>query len=341
MTFKNVETAFFREASWHKNGVLLEGEPTVESAMETAQMNWNVLEKPLYADTWQSMILDPLHNETLSPQLVSTHKAIVRDTDNAVLGIVGSGYQPVQNKDAFCWFDFLLESGDATLESGGSVNGGKRIWVLAKAKGQEDEVLKGDLVEAYILLSNAHDGTMGVWLMFTPIRFACMNTLTSALANANRSARMGRAISIKHSANVLDQMEMAKDLINVSQRTFEGSISTYKAFARKKMTDLDFRSYFVETFFSEKELAEFKAQKEVDEYLEKSRAYSRMTELFQSGAGQDIPGVRGTVWAGYNAFTEYIEHERGLDDNRLNSSWFGGGGILRNKAYQNALALVR
>lgn len=106
---------------------------------------------------------------------VYTHKAL-SSSDNRVLGVVGKDYHPVQNVDAFRWFDFLLESGQSTLEAGGSLREGQRVWVLAKMAGAAGEVVRGDRIDSYLLLSNSHSGDMGVWLVFTPIRVVCMNT---------------------------------------------------------------------------------------------------------------------------------------------------------------------
>ena len=74
--------------------------------------------------------------------------------------------------------------------------------------------------------------------------------------------------------------------------------------------------------------------------LEKSKVYATVKSLYESGTGQDIPGVRGTLWAAYNAVTEFVDHERGGDDNRLSSSWFGGGNDLRSKAFKQAVKML-
>ena len=92
----------------------------------------------------------------------------MRETDNSVLGIVGRTYTPVQNNEAFNFFDEILNSGAATLEAGGSLRNGQKIWVLAKMKA-EGEVIKGDEVQSHLLLSNSHDGMMSLWIQFTPI----------------------------------------------------------------------------------------------------------------------------------------------------------------------------
>ena len=63
--------------------------------------------------------------------------------------------------------------------------------------------------------------------------------------------------------------------------------------------------------------------------------------VFETGKGNDLPGVQGTVWAAYNAVTGYLGHERGrTDDGRLNSLWFGEGASLNRRALEAALVLA-
>lgn len=330
------ESGFYtRKPAWHGLGIVLKEVPTIEEAIVAAGVDWNVIEKPLYTDLGQTYENKARKDDLVLAKHVATHKALIRETDNSVLGIVGEGYQPVQNKEAFQWFDFLLDSGDATLEAGGSLRNGQRIWVLAKMKDGDGDVLKNDPVTSYMLLSNAHDGSMGVWLMFTPIRVVCMNTLSAALGGAENAAKAGRAMSLRHTTNILDQMEMAKGLVNTAKRTFEDSLETYKAFAKKRLTDKTFDEFFKKSYWSEQELRLHK-----EDTLDKSRVYATVKSLYESGTGQDIPGVRGTLWAAYNAVTEFVDHERGRDDNRLSSSWFGSGNDLRSKAFKQAVKML-
>ena len=44
----------------------------------------------------------------------------------------------------------------------------------------------------------------------------------------------------------------------------------------------------------------------------------------ESGKGNDLPSVRGTLWTAYNGLNEWLSYERGHNQqNRLNSLWFG------------------
>ena len=330
------ESGFYTQRpAWHGLGTVLKDAPTIEEALIKSGTDWEVIEKPLYADLGQVYGNDNREDDLVLASRIPSHKAIVRATDSSILGIVGENYRPVQNREAFQWFDFLLDSGDATLEAGGSLRNGQRIWVLAKMKDGDGDVLKNDPVASYMLLSNAHDGSMGVWLMFTPIRVVCMNTLSAALGGAENAAKAGKAMSLRHTTNILDQMEMAKGLVNTAKRTFEDSLETYKAFAKKRITDKMFDEFFKKSYWSEQEL-----RLHDEGTLEKSRVYATVKRLYESGTGQDIPGARGTLWAAYNAVTEFVDHERGRDDNRLSSSWFGSGNDLRSKAFKQAVKML-
>jgi hypothetical protein len=60
-------------------------------------------------------------------------RAVVRADSHEVLGVVGSGFTPLQNAQALAWFDPWLASGLVTLETAGSLRGGRIVWALARA----------------------------------------------------------------------------------------------------------------------------------------------------------------------------------------------------------------
>jgi hypothetical protein len=70
--------------------------------------------------------------------------------------------------------------------------------------------------------------------------------------------------------------------------------------------------------------------------------------LFESGKGNDLPTVRGTLWAALNGVVEYVDHERqtrvregeNAVQNRFKSAQFGSGAVLKERAWSQALALL-
>ena len=70
------------------------------------------------------------------------------------------------------------------------------------------------------------------------------------------------------------------------------------------------------------------------------RLLGKIIPLFEKGRGNDMPGVAGTAWAMYNGVTEYLQYERGREENRLDSMWFGDSARINQKALQIAMAMV-
>lgn len=294
---------------WHGLGKNIQKAPTIEEGIVMAGLDWKVIKTQLF-------FKDRFGITTVTKDF----RSLIRETDSKFLGIVGKDYEPLQNIEAFNWFDFLLENNHATLESAGSLKGGKRIWVLAKLKNEAD-IVSNDTVNSYVLLSNSHDGSTAVWLQFTPIRVVCWNTLSAAISN--RYDVDNTALRLSHTSNLQKRLELAKDIVNLSHRRFETYVGDYKTMAGRECNTEKFERYIGLAFNNDK-------PKEI-------RAWEMLSKLFESGAGSDIPGVRGTYWGAFNSITEWIDHSRGRDGNRLFSTWFGDGKRLRERAYKLAL----
>src|SRR5262245_63968878 len=132
--------------TWHGLGTVLQAPPTVEEGLRLAGLDWEVRRERLFTAGGQEA---PAY-------------AVVRDSDGRVLGAVGERYRPLQNREAFAWFEPFLAAGEASLETAGSLADGSRVWVLARLNRVPLEVAPGDEVVKYLLLSNSHDGSLAV-----------------------------------------------------------------------------------------------------------------------------------------------------------------------------------
>ena len=131
---------------WHNMGSELANPATATEAIESAGLDYTVVKKPLK----EVVGLD-------QPADVSDRWATVRTDTGDVLGIVGDSYQPIQNRDAFRFFDTLVGADEAIYETAGVIGRGERIWILVKLPGFIT-VHGNDIVGKYLLLSNSHDG---------------------------------------------------------------------------------------------------------------------------------------------------------------------------------------
>ena len=182
-----VETMFYtRVAPWHGLGTCVENAPGSQEALKVAGLDWKVVQKPIFTE---------------EGQLVGGFKANIRDRDNQILGVVTDRYKVVQNEEAFAFTDQLLGEG-VTYETAGSLQGGRRTWILAKLP--QRYIISGDEITPYLVFMNPHDGTGAIKAAMTPIRVVCQNTLNLALSNAKRSW------SANHVGNINGKLDDAR-----------------------------------------------------------------------------------------------------------------------------------
>lgn len=306
----NVENMFsVRETPWHKLGVVLDNPPTIQEAIDLSGLNWGVELKPLF-----------LGNGDLVD-----HKAVVRQDSGNVLGIVGPRYQPLQNAQAFDWFNPFVENGEVALETAGSLDEGRRIWVMAKIARDPSVIVKGDEVLKYLMLSNSHDGTLAIRVGYTPIRIVCANTLAMA-HNSNAS----KLIRVRHTASSKVALDKLRDIMNIVDREFEATAEQFRFLASRMFNQKDIREY-VKAVLGKEKIA--------DEDLP-TRTKNQLDEIIGliDHANQKLNGVDGTYWAAYNAVNQYLNYDAGRNDNnRMSSLWFGVNANTNKSALDLAL----
>ena len=301
----NVETMFYAGATpWHGLGEKLEEAPTISEAIEASGLNWEVGTKDLVTKDGYDV----------------PARATYRKSDNSILGVVGPRYVPLQNKDAFEWFQPFVDAGECSLHTGGSLSDGQKVWVLAQLNRDPSTVVAGDEVHKFILLSNSHDGTTAIRVGYTPIRVVCVNTL--AFAHSHKESNLLRIRHTRSSKTALDNVRDIMDNINAQ---FEATAEQYRFLASRDFNQADVQKYVKVLLGVDK-----KAPEDI-----KTRTQNILTEILATieGPKQSMPGVRGTWWAAYNGFNEYLNYTKGRNtNNRLESLWFGQNGTDNNKA---------
>ena len=191
----NVETMFYtRVTPWHGLGIRVEEAPDSREALILAGLDWQVIQKPIM---------------TGDGQPIDGFKANIRDRDGQVLGVVTDRYKVVQNEDAFAFTDELLGEG-VVYETAGSLQKGRRTWILAKLP--QRYIISGDEITPYLVFMNSHDGTGAIKAAMTPVRVVCQNTLNLALSTAKRSW------STVHTGNIQGKLEDARNTLLYADR---------------------------------------------------------------------------------------------------------------------------
>lgn len=299
---------------WHGLGVALNHPPTIDEGLRLAGLDWQVERKDLFFKE--------------NDQEISVNsKALVRNDTGKVLSVVSNNYTPLQNLASFKFFDKFLESGLCQLETAGSLYNGKKTFVLVKIISGDIEIVKGDRIEKYFLLSNGHDGKTCVSVGFTPIRVVCQNTLSASFRNAE-----SKILRVWHGSQVEHNLESIKEIVNMTNKNFEATEEQYKFLASKQVNREDLKKFVEILRPSSYESASLERQKLADEKLTE-----KITGLFESGLGQELTGVEGTYWGLYNAVTQYLSYDIGRSqDRRLDSLWFGSNKTLNAEALEIA-----
>ena len=307
---------YVKEVPWHGIGTKLEKPATAAEAIAAARLDYKIESKSIHTE---------------DGVLIDGKKATVRVDTQKPLGIVGDRYQIIQNVEAFSFFDVVVGEGQAIYHTAGALGSGERIWILAKLP-ENMMIAREDVVEKYLVLMNSHDGSTSLRMYFTPVRVVCQNTLTASL----KDARDG--ISIRHIGDV-------KSKIDEARRALRIAVDYYAQFEQiaKQLVGVDMKVDMVEDYFDSLLFGDNPKAKE-SKILQNRK--EDLLGLFEHGAGNDNVEVRHTMWAAYNAVTEYMDHHKNFRGEksdpsvRLKNIWFGSSAYMKNKAYALALQKV-
>ncbi|WP_029471655.1 DUF932 domain-containing protein [Blautia producta] len=216
----NVETMFYvREVPWHGLGTRVMEAPTSKDALIAAGLDWKVVQEPIYTGTEEQ---------------IDGYRANVRERDRKVLGVVTERYKVIQNEEAFAFTDALLGEG-VRYETAGSLQGGRKVWVLAHMP--HEYIISGERISPYLLFSNTHDGSGAVKVALTPIRVVCNNTLNLALSTAKR------CWSTIHTGDIRNKMQEAENTLLLADQYMDSLGKEFEALRMKKLNDKQVMEY--------------------------------------------------------------------------------------------------
>ncbi|MCP4083100.1 MAG: DUF932 domain-containing protein [Planctomycetaceae bacterium] len=253
---------------------------------------------------------------------------IIRQDTRQCLGVCKKVWKPLQNVDAFSFFQKWLDEGLCKLDTIGHLNEGEKLWILAKIGGDDIEIVQGDSISRYILLVNGHDGLTSVKVGFTPIRVTCSN-MFPAIARSEAS----KILRFRHSRLVEENLDKVQEVMNLANQSFEATAEQYRELTRSQFNQKDVETY-VRQCLGVKEL-------DLSEKLP-TRSANIVADILgriDHGMGQDNPEVKGTWWAAVNGVNEYYNHSAGrTPEGRLNSLCFGQNAKRNADALSLALA---
>lgn len=327
--------AYAGKTPWHRLGTRVAPNLRPLEMQRAASLDWKVKKIPLgFKDS-------DGHFRAVPTARRGRYHALVRKKDNALLDVVSRHWKPVQNSEAFAFFEDFIRAGDMTMEAAGSLQGGRRVFALAKLKdGFRLARARKDVTESYLLFTNPHLYGHAVDIRFTPVRVVCMNTLTLALGQKDSSYR----VSFSHYQK-FDVTE-ARALFRAARDRTAAYQEQADFLAGRRYDRTDLQLYFGEIFkpLTPPQMKPLPAADEETDaphsadqrnVLPLPRNALRALEIVERQPGAEY--APGTWWNAFNAVTYLTDHEIGRDDTRLGSAWYGHGKTRKLKALNLAL----
>ena len=303
--------AYVGQVPWHGLGKRVPSDVSPEQMLKAANLDWTVEKRPLFFESDEGLV-------------ATKARALVRSTDNKVLTVISENWNPVQNIEAFEFFNDFVAAGDMEMHTAGSLRDGKMVWAMAQIK-NSFELFGGDKVEGYLLFSNPHEFGRSIDIRFTPVRVVCNNTLTMALDE-----------NAKHAVKLNHRSQFNGDQVKMVLGIAGDRLSRYKEQAqflgKKKYNKETIVEYFNRVFPS--------MTKDEVKLAKTSVPISRHAEEAM-GIVHTQPGAKfaeGSWWQAFNAVTYMTDHKLGRSrDSRLTSAWYGLNRAKKEKALELAV----
>ena len=299
--------AYAGETPWHGLGTKVDPDISPVEMLRAANLDWTVEKSPVVVSRGEGVYLP------------TSHDALVRSSDQRVLSVVGKGWNPVQNEQAFEFFSDFIDAGDMEMHTAGSLKDGEIVWALAKVK-SSFELFGGDRVESYLIFTNPHQYGKSIDIRFTPIRVVCNNTLTLSL-----KGKTDLMVKINHRAN-FDE-EQVKNVLGIANDKMETYKDTAEFLGTKRYDAESLSNYLKEVF---PVVGDNKYDKEL------SLPARKVMEVMDTQPGVEF--AEGSFWQAYNAVTFATDHILGrTEDSRLYSAWYGPNRTRKLKALEKAV----
>jgi phage/plasmid-like protein (TIGR03299 family) len=270
------------------------GEARSAAAMiDAAGLAWAVEQHPLEAVLTNRDGGEP--SRVPVPRVVAN----VRSDTRAVLGVVGEGYEPLQNAAAFAFCDAITDTGEAHWLGAAETRGGARVHALMQLD-REIRIGNAEGEDVLPLLSfrNGHDGGLAVTVSVAPFRLACLNGMMLPLDGAARTWKA------RHTANLDARLADARRTLGIAWHYYDHLEEVGGRLISERMSAAEFERFLARLVPLPEPRADAtnggRAVRNVERVREAIATAYRATP--------DLANITGTHWGALQAVTTYVDH---------------------------------
>lgn len=312
-----VEFAYLQSdgAPWHGLGNPMQAGQSIDDWRVAAGMDWSIgRSRVRYGDERNFRIIDDQH-------------VLYRSDTKDPLGIVSKTYKIVQPGEVLEFFRDIAKVGGLELSAAGTIYGGKRFWATAKI-GEAAPTSVVDKVGGYILISTSADGSLATEVRRTTVRVVCKNTLAMAVADA--------APSVKVTHRSVFDADHVKAFMGLNEAAWTAFKHNLVKLANVQVHEEQAAEIVAGLFASS-------ASQDALDKARETAGFKKVLALFNGeGMGAHLDGVFGTANGVLQAVTEYADHHvrARSDENRFVASQWGAGAQLKQRAFDQLIALA-
>lgn len=288
---------------------------TSREVLIKSNLDWDVKLGSLYGETRSIRFenTDSFLSEGKQYVACKNYRCTYRDDTNQVLGIVKGKYTPVQNRDAFDFFDSVILKGDSQWFTAGCYDNGRKVFITARINKTFKIANSKDDVDNYLMFTTSHDGTTGVKVLLTPIRVVCFNMLNAAIHHSTQY------FNFRHTESVHNNIEETQHLFKEVIYKIDSVKEYYQKLYNTKVTDEVAADVITNIILNDSERNQLDMLKAkpiqlafgnyiygLDVSTQKRRMVADMFEYYNNGIGQQ--DIIGTGWGLYNAVSGYYSN---------------------------------
>jgi len=276
-----------------------------KSILEQANLNWSVKAERLV---------------TAESNLETESVAIVRSDNNAILGVHGDGYHPLQNSEMMEILDRISGKMGLPLHKGGYFGQGQKVYIQLKT---QDLSLGRDQVKGYLTCVNSFDGSTSLAFGHSNLTISCQNTF---FANYREMANKVRHTQRMHERIDIICMQI-EDVLRAEQKIFQSIGRMTEVKIDQKVRDMVLGMML--NLDKEERLADLSTLS--------TRKKNILSDLEVNIAGE-VQDKGGNLWGLFSGITKYTTHSLKGDSNE--NKLFGVYGRREREVFAELSQLV-
>jgi hypothetical protein len=280
---------------------------TVDEILINNGLDFTIEKLPLYADTGVSMVKSPYYG-------------LLNTKSGNVINTVKEGYTVSQNRDLVELVLKGIESfnGDVTVQKGGSINDGRKIYLQLKIEGYSK--VGKDTIEKYITILDSNDSSSGLSIGIGDLTLSCSNQFYKFYKAADAK--------FMHSASLTQRILTIPSIIENALSESMKQIELYNKFQSTQISR-DLASELVLNLLG------FDKLHTPELTMEKSTRSLNSMEALYEHLEKEMNDKGDNLWGLHSGVTSYTTHSISVprrDNGRIESLISGSGYNMNQKS---------